>query len=241
VYSAPPTRPPPAGPQDAGIPPPVSAAPERDESGAADEEKAEDGEDVFRIGFLVGTGLPSVIGFGLAMKITSFFGAGVNIGLIPAVTVPLYGEAELSYQVYDVYGRLFPFGGAFFLGAGVGFANIHGTFTNRYDVTALQGQVPGLPNPLVVTSEGSVRTMVLTPSVGLQHTFASGFTLGVDAGAQIPIAPSDTTFETAVPPSVPPALVSRYVTPNDETVRESLDTMGRQVLPTLNIRIGWLF
>jgi hypothetical protein len=182
----------------------------------------------------LGTGLPGLLAFGGALKLTRYFGAGVNVGLIPSVTLPLYGEAELSYQQYDVYARLFPFGGAFFFGTGLGFANVDGTFTNRY-------QVPGQSTSVTVTSEGSVRTMVLTPAIGLQHTFISGFTIGVEGGLQVPVASSTTTFQTNVPPSVPPELVARYVDPNDEAVRESLDRMGRTVLPTVGIRIGWLF
>jgi hypothetical protein len=99
---------------------------------------------------------------------------------------------------------------------------------------------PGLPRSLEVTSEGSVRTLVLTPQIGLQHTFSVGFTLGIDAGAQIPIAPSDTDYTTRVPASVPQPVIDAFVTPNDRKVEETLDTIGRTVLPTFNVRIGWL-
>jgi len=181
-----------------------------------------------------------VLSFGAAIKLTRFLGAGVNVGLIPAVKISIYGEAALSYQEYDVYGRIFPFGGAFFLGAGVGYATIEGTFTNAYDVSAFQSAAPNLPNPLLVTSEGSVRTLVLTPAIGLQHTFKVGFTMGADAGLQIPIAPSEVDFHTIVPPSVPPQVRQQYVEPNDQQVRDTLDTIGRAVVPTVNLRIGWL-
>jgi hypothetical protein len=160
--------------------------------------------------------------------------------LIPAVKLSLYGDAELSYQHYELYGRLFPFGGAVFLGAGVGYATMSGTVTNTYDVSAFQSMVPNLPNPLPVDSEGSVKTLVLTPSLGLLHTFKSGFTVGLDAGAQIPIAPSAVHFKTNVPASVPPMLVDQYVTPNDKKVQDTLDKVGRTILPTLNLRLGWL-
>ncbi|HEX7669521.1 MAG TPA: hypothetical protein VF395_08060, partial [Polyangiaceae bacterium] len=90
----------------------------------------------FRIGGLVGVGLPSLLGFGGMIKLTRFFGAGVNVGLIPAIKLALYGDAQLSYQEYDLYGRLFPFGGDLFLGAGVGYASIKGTFSSSYNVSA---------------------------------------------------------------------------------------------------------
>jgi hypothetical protein len=221
---------------------PVARAPESDQPPLQEQDEA-DSNGVFgpfRIGILVGAGLPSLLSFGGAIKLTRYFGAGLNVGLIPAVTISLYGEAELSYQEYDIYGRIFPFGGAFFLGAGVGYATIQGTFTNSYDVTAFQAVAPDLPNPLVVTSAGSVKTLVLMPMIGLQHTFSSGLTLGIDAGAQVPIAPSEVEFSTSVPSSVPDQVVERYVTPNDRQVQDTLDTIGRTIVPTLNVRIGWL-
>ena len=114
----------------------------------------------------------------------------MNIGLIPTIRISLYGEAELSYQEYDIYGRLFPFGTMFFVGAGAGYATMTGSFKSSYDVRAYQNLAPGLPDRLFVESRGSVRTLVLTPQIGLQQTWGSGFTLGIDLGLQIPLAPS---------------------------------------------------
>jgi hypothetical protein len=209
--------------------------------------KKDDGEGLlgpFRIGIILGTGLPSILSFGGMIKLTRYFGAGVNIGLIPSIRLAYYGEAELSYQEYDIYGRIFPFGGAFFAGAGVGYAHAGGSFASPpFDTSTYQNQVPAgftLPNPLFVTNEASVRVMVLTPTIGLLHTFGSGFTIGIDAGAQIPIAPSETTFTTKLPPTVPKPVIDTFIEPNNQKVRETLDTMSRSIIPTLNLRIGWL-
>lgn len=193
----------------------------------------------FRIGGLVGVGLPSIVSFGGAIKLTRYLGAGVNVGLIPTIKVSLYGEAQLSYQEYDVYGRLFPFGGMFFLGAGVGYATMTGTFRSSYDVRPYKAIAPNLPDTLVVESRASVRTLVLTPQIGLQHTFGSGFTLGIDVGVQVPLAPSEIRFDTRLPVEVPPEVNEKYVEPNDQKVRDTLETIGRATIPTLNLRVGW--
>src|SRR5581483_5277603 len=103
--------------------PPAPTAPPADEG--APEPKRKEGEGPlgpFRIGLLVGTGLPSLLSFGGLIKVTRYFGAGLNVGLIPAVKLSFYGDADLSYQHYEIYGRVFPFGGSFLLGAGVGYA-----------------------------------------------------------------------------------------------------------------------
>lgn len=44
-----------------------------------------------------------------------------------------------------------------------------------------------------------------------------------------------------VPQAVKDQFVAQFVTPNDQKVHDTLKTIGRTVIPTLNIRIGWLF
>ncbi len=190
----------------------------------------------FRIGFLVGSGLPNLLSLGGTIKVTRYLGAGFNLGFIPTVKLSLYGDATISYREYDLYGRLYPFGGAFFLGAGVGYARVQGTLTNQFDLTPQQSALSGLTSPVRIDSQGSVRTLVLTPRLGLLKTFSSGFSIGIDLGAQIPIAPSTVDYATRVPPGVPAALL----TPNNEKVRSTLNTVGRTTLPTFDFKIGWL-
>lgn len=225
---------------------PAKEKPEGEDE-AKDKEKKDDGEGLlgpFRIGIILGAGLPSIVSFGGMIKLTRYFGAGVNVGLIPSIRLAYYGEADLAYQEYDIYGRIFPFGGALFAGAGVGYAHAAGSFRASYDTSMVVSQNPMLakyqvPPSLSIASEASVRVMVLTPTIGLLHTFGSGFTIGIDAGAQIPIAPSETRFDTSVPVWLPPNILGQ-VRANDQQVRDTLDTMSRTIIPTLNIRVGWL-
>jgi hypothetical protein len=89
---------------------------------------------------------------------------------------------------------------------------------------------------------------VLTPQVGLFHTYRCGFSLGFDVGLQVPIAPSQVTFKSQVnlltDPQIPAAtrqqLKDQYVTPTDNQVRGTLETIGRTIIPTFTVRIGWL-
>ena len=199
----------------------------------------------FRLGVLAGGGLPDLLSLGGQLKLTRFFGAGVNIGLIPTVKIAYYGDATLSYQEYDVYGHIYPFGGAFFLGAGVGYATIHGTLASKFNlspVRAMYPGVPGIPASVDVTSEAQVRTLVLTPQLGFLKVFDVGFAIGVDVGAQIPIAPSQVAFSTAAPGLRGPiasVVQTQYINPNDQKVRSTLDKIGRTPLPTFNLKIGW--
>jgi hypothetical protein len=118
--------------------------------------------------------------------------------------------------------------------------------TSSYQI---QAQVAGItiPNPLVYESNGSVKTMIITPQFGYFYTTDIGFSIGLDLGAQIPIAPSDVNYESklSLPPGTPDVVASsiqsKYVAPNDKKVKDTLETIGRTPLPTLNLKVGWLF
>lgn len=180
------------------------------------------------------------------LKISRYFGAGVNVGLIPTVKISYYGEATLAFQEYGAYAHIFPFGGAFFLGTGVGYATVKGSLATHFDLSSYQKMYPGagIPPSVDVSSQAQVRTLVLTPQLGLLHTFGSGFTIGADVGAQLPIAPSQVDFSTQIPTNIPAAykaqIQKQYIDPNDAKVRSSLDKIGRTPIPTFNIKIGWL-
>jgi hypothetical protein len=199
----------------------------------------------FRIGFLVGGGLPDLVSLSGMLKLTRYFGAGVNVGLIPTVKLSLYGDATLAFQEYDLYGHIFPFGGAFFIGAGVGYANVHGTIASRYTIPdpyytiAVQTHQYTGPQSPEIDSQGNVRTLVLTPQIGLLKTFQAGFSIGIDVGAQGPIAPSKVDFSTTVPPGLPPD-IKTSIAAADDKVRSTLTSIGRSVVPTVGVKLGWL-
>ncbi len=229
----------------------TSAAPTSPSSSSDSDSKDKDdsGNGVFgpfRLGFLVGGGLPDLVSLGGMIKLTRYFGAGVNVGLIPTVHISYYGEATLAFQEYDAYAHIFPFGGSLFLGAGVGYATVKGTLATHFDLSSYQKMYPqaNIPPSLDVSSQAQVRTLVLTPQLGLLHTFGSGFTIGADVGAQLPIAPSQVDFSTQIPSTIPAAykaqIQKQYIDPNDAKVRSSLDKIGRTAIPTFDIKIGWL-
>jgi hypothetical protein len=105
----------------------------------------------------------------------------------------------------------------------------------------LAGQsIPGLT--ATYSGEGSVRTLMLTALICYFYTTSIGFSIGVDAGAQIPIAPSKISFKSELKPPELGAVpaVSDYKKSADDSVRSSLEKIGRTPLPTLNLRIGWI-
>ena len=192
----------------------------------------------FRIGPVVSAGLPSLIGFGGMVKLTKYVGAGLNIGLIPEIQFDYYGEASVSYQEYLIYGHLHPFGGGFFLGAQVGYASVRGTYEDEFSTASLAGL--GLPGTVTYESVATVRTLVLIPELGYFHTFGPGFSLGFDAGLQIPVAPSRIDFESDADSDLPDAVIDQFIDPTDEKVESTLERVGRTIVPAFHVRIGWL-
>jgi hypothetical protein len=193
----------------------------------------------FRIGPLFGVGLPSLLSFGGEIKLTRYLGAGVNVGVIPAVRLPYYGEATVSYQDYGAFAHVHPLGGGFLLGAQLGYALVKGTYDDEVDTSRYAAL--GAPSSLDVHAEGSVETLVLTPVIGYVYTWQAGFTFGVDAGAQIPVASSRVRIEDdAGGGSLPTEIVESYLLPNRKKVRETLEKVGQTVLPACHLRIGWL-
>lgn len=216
-------------------------------SSSSDDDK--DSVDQFKIGPVAGVGIPSVVSIGGTLKLTRFLGAGANIGIIPKVKLSYYGDATLSYQHYDIYGRLYPFGGGFFLSGGAGYATVDGTLSSKTTVPvgALSGSVD-------YNSTGSVRTLMLTALIGYFYTTSVGFSFGIDAGAQIPIAPSKVSYagayDVTVTGSTPDvnmaaeaqakSLAAPEVAKTEQSVRDTLEKIGRSTLPTVNLRIGWI-
>jgi len=129
------------------------------------------------------------------------------------------------------------------VGAGVGYANVHGTIANHYPIPnyqmLMQSHLYTGPQNPEIDSQGNVRTLVLTPQIGLLKTFQAGFSIGIDVGAQLPIAPSKADFSTSVPSEFPDE-VKASVAKADDKVRSSLTSLGRTVIPTVGVKLGWL-
>ena len=195
----------------------------------------------FRIGPIIGVGLPSLINVGGMLKLTRYFAAGINIGISPDVKFSFYGDATLNYNAYQIYARAHPFGGGFYLGAAIGYAHARGTDEQTIAVPASVAAVyPSLGSQVSLKSEGTVQTMVVTPELGYFYIFKSGFALGLGAGVQLPIASSDVHFEQDVNANVPEEVLKQYLDPTARAVQDTLERVGQTPLPTVSLYVGWL-
>lgn len=191
-----------------------------------------------RLGVLAGVGAPGLLSVAVTGRISRYLGVGAQFGWIPEVKLAMYGEATLSYQQYDVFGRIYPAGGGFFLGTGVGYASIRASFRQSYDVPAISNVVAA--QQVEMAQEGTVRSMVLTPQLGYMAELGAGFVLELALGAQIPIRASEVSLSTSVPSAVT-TYAGQSVQQAETKVRDTLRRVGQQPLPTLGVRLGWLF
>jgi hypothetical protein len=186
-------------------------------------------------------GLPGLLAFGGMLKLTRYFAAGVDIAIIPNLQFSFYGDASVEYQGYELYGRIHPFGGGFYLGANLGYAHVSATYEETIAVPArFQAFFPEPIEDIQFTSDGSMQTLVLSPGLGYFHTFKSGFSLGFGAGLQIPVAPSEIRYSSRTDPDLPDEIEEQVLGPTDEIVRDTLESVGQSLIPRVEVRLGWL-
>lgn len=234
--TAPPATPSPVAAVPASVPAPAPP-PER-------EPKKDDGGGLFgpiRIGPTVGVGLPGLLAFGGMLKLTRYFAAGVDVSIIPNLRFSFYGDASIEYQGYELYGRIHPFGGGFYVGANLGYAHVSATYEETIDVPAgFQMLFPEPVEEIDFSSQGDMQTLVLSPGIGYFHTWRSGFSLGVGAGLQIPVAPSEISYSSRTDPNLPDEIEEQVLGPTDRVVQDTLESVGQSLIPRVELRLGWL-
>ncbi len=167
-------------------------------------------------------GLPNVIGGGLQLRFGKYFGAGFDVQVLPSITLR---AATARASLFTIDGRIYPFGGSFFLAGGFAFQAINGSVDNGQ--IAAQAHV-GLPSFFA----------------GIGFMGHDGLVLGVDLGVLVPLSGKtvSTTFTTdpAALQGVPPATVDRVKRDAEHGVKKILDLLP--VFAQLNlVRIGYLF
>lgn len=170
-------------------------------------------EEHFRIGAIGGVGFPRPLAIEGLIKLERTLALGAEYSVLPTVTI---SGVETSFWAVAADARLFPFGGAFFVGlkAGRQHLGVHGTVS--------VSQVGTL------TESVAVDTTFLNPRLGFLWTWSPGVTLGIDAGVQIPIA---STASNTLPSELH----------LNQDVNDVANRFGKTTLPTVDLlRIGFL-
>jgi hypothetical protein len=163
-----------------------------------------DRTDHVRVGAIGGVGFPHPFAVEALVKIERVVAVGAEYGFSPDI-----GVSGVNASLWSAAGdlRVFPLRGPLFIGARVGLQHF-GASMAQY------------------AQSMSVDTWFVNPRVGFLWTWKSGFSLGFDAGVQLPLTYSVSGTAAA---TSQPQLVS------------IANTIGGSVLPTIDLlRLGFL-
>ena len=175
----------------------------------------------FRIGPIVGVGFPRPFAVEGFVKFEKLVGVGFEYSFLPPTNVI---NVDTRFNAFAVDLRVFPFHGAFFIGARAGrqWLDAHATLS-----AAQLGSF---------TESMEASTWFFNPRAGVLHTFSSGITVGIDAGVQFPINPS----YVRTGPATAAGLASQFDI--DGALVTVANALGNSTTPTVDLlRLGFLF
>lgn len=191
-------------------------APERDRPAAEPTDRSDEDTDALRVGAVAGVGFPHPLAIEALIKVEGVLALGVEYSALPKTTI---ASVEASAWALAADARFFPFRNGFFIGVRGGRQVLKATATANLGALGTYQE------------SGEANTWFVNPRIGFLWTWHNGFTVGIDAGVQIPIGPSLTT---TLPAGLPPQV--------DNTIASVANTFGNGVTPTVDLlRIGFLF
>ncbi len=188
----------------------------RDRYAAQPTDRSDEDTEPVRLGAIAGIGFPHPLAVEAVVKVEGVLALGVEYSALPTTTI-----MGVSTSGWAIAGdaRLFPFRNGFFIGVRGGRQVLNGNATANLGALG------------TYTESGEADTWFVNPRIGFLWTWRSGFTLGIDAGVQIPIGP---TLTTTLPAGAPAQV--------DNTIASVASTLGNGVTPTVDLlRVGFLF
>ena len=129
-------------------------------------------------------------------------------------------DANLNhFDAWEIALRIYPLRGVFFLGVGFGQQVIDADVTERTS-----------GSPIGVTASARVESWVITPRIGWQWVWSSGFAMGLDFGVQFVLSHSDTLN---IPPGTPPDV--------EQDARDVIHFGSTVPLPVIRFSLGYHF
>jgi hypothetical protein len=192
------------------------ATPERDRPSSGPTDRSDEDSEAVRIGAVAGVGFPRPLAIEALVKFDGVLALGVEYSTLPKTTIV---GADTTFWAIAADARLFPFRNGFFIGLRGGRQVLTATATANLGALGTYAE------------SGEANTWFVNPRIGFLWTWHNGFTVGIDAGVQVPIGPSLTT---TLPAGLPPQV--------DSTIASIANTFGNGVTPTVDLlRVGFLF
>jgi hypothetical protein len=168
-------------------------------------------------------GPPNLIGGGLHLRFGRYLGAGVDYQVLPSINI---SSITVGASLLSANARVYPFGGAFFVGGGFGYQAIKGQLRDG-DMTL--GAKTGFP--------------AATANIGFMGH--DGFVLGADIGLLFPLGTSRVSVQDMSGAKFAPGSASE--TQLNSTMSQAQNRMTRllDLMPVFMqvnlIRVGYLF
>ena len=121
------------------------------------------------------------------------------------------------FDAWEVALRVYPLRGTFFLGVGVGQQVIDAVVTEKQ-----------AGSPIGLGGSARVDSWVITPRVGWQWVWSSGFAMGLDLGAQFVLGHTESVV---IPPGTPPDV--------EQDVRDVVHFGSTVPLPVIRFSLGY--
>ncbi|HVT09125.1 MAG TPA: hypothetical protein VHO67_16810, partial [Polyangia bacterium] len=216
------------------LPPTFEPAP--DHHAPVPEPASSTADDALRVGVILGIiSIPRPIELELAFKVGRWFGLGIEGSFLPQLSVPAV-DAKLDLKAMQGVFRWYPFGGSFFLGAGLGYQNFEASFGETVDNGHLN-------------VKADMSGAFFIPQVGWMFIGDSGLCFGINLGLQIPIPKEPVvtaTYNGQPVPSQPTSSVPQDVIDqaqsNVDSVRSVAKFIVRYPFPEIDfLRLGLFF
>jgi hypothetical protein len=180
-------------------------------------ERSDGDTDALRLGAVAGIGFPHPLAIEGLVKIDRVLALGVEYSFMPTTT---FSGVESRAWALAADARVFPFRNGFFLGVRGGRQVLNANTTVA---------IGGLGS---IAESARAEAWFINPRVGFLWTWRSGFTVGIDAGVQLPINATLTT-------TLPSGLAGGQI---DQTIASVANAFGNGVTPTVDLlRLGFLF
>lgn len=190
----------------------------------------------FRIGPTVTVGFPHPMNYGLDLQLSKNLSFNFSTGKFER---DFSDKVNVQIANWDLRARWHPFSGSFFIGAAYGQQEL-----SLRAEEAIKLKVQGFETAVPTTIQVDLKTNYLSPHLGWFAVWDSGFTLGFEIGAQVPMS-NKTTMDVGF--KEVSSSQESSIKGSDEyqklktSVDDAGDLMGKKVIPYITlVRLGWL-
>lgn len=181
--------------------------------------------------------LPHPANISIEARPSPSFSASFSLGGLPTVSV---NNVSASVFSPNLHGRWHVFGGSFFLGGILGYQTLTGSTTQDILITSpVTATVPTLVSL-------TIKDLYFTPHLGWAWGMGSrGFFLGLEAGVQVPFAPSSTLDIEVTDPSLAQYVAAVQSTAQYQQAENDVEDVANRIgllkFPYFALRMGWMF